>query len=428
MWYRVNRYIYFLLLLCLFHAPETRGQGRNDTTVVITDTTNIDALFRKARDLSRDGNYAQAKRIMIKILERKPNYYEVRTMLGRTYAWDKQYDLARTELSRVLIEKENDYDALNALFDVEFWTESYSVAEDYLKVALGYYPTSDELLLKKAKLEIRLDEKNAAALTLRRVLDLYPGNKEAIRMMNTLSGRKLNNNLTFSALIDLFDNYSKRTPQQQYYAEYSRNFNFGSLIGRITYGDRFHKSGYLYEIESYPHITKSTYLDLLVGWSASEIFPESKFGIEVFQKIGRGFEFSGGVRSLRFTNVTNVWTTSISSYVKDYWLSVRAFITPKDQEEIIRKQTSVTILGYIRRYLGDSENYIGVRGGRGTSADENLYYNVLGYPTVQFAGEFQRRAFGNWLFKVDFTFARESPNKGVYTERYTTQVALKTRF
>ena len=144
----------FFCFFCLLYTSQVNGQGRSDTTVTINDTTNIEALFKKAREFSYDNNHSQARRICLKILERKPNYFEVRTFLGRTYAWEKQYDNARTELSRVLIERENDYEALNALFDVEFWTESYSLAGDYLKVALGYYPTSEELLLKKAKLQI----------------------------------------------------------------------------------------------------------------------------------------------------------------------------------------------------------------------------------------------------------------------------------
>ena len=72
--------------------------------------------------------------------------------MGRTYAWDKRYEEARVEFSRVLIEKEDDIEALGALIDVEMWTENFKVASDYLKIGLGYYPTSEDLMLRKAKL------------------------------------------------------------------------------------------------------------------------------------------------------------------------------------------------------------------------------------------------------------------------------------
>ena len=109
---------FFILFLSGFSLKSSAQTKASDTLVVVTDTTDIDALFKKAREFSYNDNYAQARRICIKILEKKPDYYEVRTFLGRTYAWQKEYDKARTELSRVLIERENDIDALNALFDV----------------------------------------------------------------------------------------------------------------------------------------------------------------------------------------------------------------------------------------------------------------------------------------------------------------------
>src|ERR1043165_213111 len=102
MHFRINYQIYITIFTCLLFAGKVNGQGRaSDTIVVVTDTTNIESLFKKAREYSFDGNYPQARRICIKILEKKPNYFEVRTFLGRTYAWEKQYDNARTELSRV---------------------------------------------------------------------------------------------------------------------------------------------------------------------------------------------------------------------------------------------------------------------------------------------------------------------------------------
>jgi YaiO family outer membrane protein len=430
---RFFRYMFFPFLLCLLTNIRVNGQGKNDTTVVITDTTNIDVLFKKARNLSYDGNYAQAKRILIKILEKKPNYYEVRTMLGRTYAWDKQYDMARTELSRVLIEKENDYEALSALYDVEFWTESYSVAADYLKVALGYYPTSEELLLKKAKLQIKLEEKDEAALTLRRILDLNPGNKEALRLMNSLEGRKLNNYIQLSYLSDLFS--KNKASEQQSTAEYGHNFSFGQVIGRVLYADKFGHEGFAGEIESYPHITKSMYLDLLVGFSDTlGLFPRRKLMGEIYQKLPAGFEISAGVRNLTYKNTSNIYTVSLANYYKDYWFSVRAYITPRDSSDDVKSdKTSGTFQAAIRRYFGSSDNYLGIRAGMGTTpneaqiADKQFTGNVLFYQTSSLGMQFQRRAFGNWIFRIEFTYSHENPAGSPYN-RYSTLLTLKNVF
>ncbi len=428
---RVLRLIFLFLLFCVILPEKSFGQNRSDTVVVITDTTNLDALFKKARDLAYDNNYPQARRICMKILEKKPTYYDVRTFLGRIYAWEKQYDNARTELSRVLIEKENDYEALSALFDVEFWTESYSVANDYLKIALGYYPNSEELLLKKAKLQIKLEEKGDAALTLRRILDLNPGNKEAIRVMNTLEGRKLNNNFQSSYLVDLFD---KRDPQQIFSAQLGRNFSFGSLIARGNWADKFGQRGMQYEIETYTHFTRSTYINALAGFSDLSIFPKERYMAEIYQKLPKGFEFSVGIRFQKFTNFTTSYTGSISNYYKDYYFSIRTFISPKTDSIITSTQLnkiSTTIIANIRMYFGDSDTYFGIKAGRGRSPDESKTLDIAAFlPSYQMGIEYQKRAFGRWLLKADVTYAKENidKEKSRFTRRFSTTITMKTVF
>ncbi|MBP7438344.1 MAG: tetratricopeptide repeat protein, partial [Bacteroidia bacterium] len=134
--------------MLLAFGGKLSAQSKGDTAIVINERTDIDALFKQAREVSFAGNNLQARRILQRILERKPDYYDVRTFLGRTYAWDRQYDNARTELSRVLIDRENDQDALLALIDVEDWSGNPEVANQYLKLGLSYYPTSEALLMK----------------------------------------------------------------------------------------------------------------------------------------------------------------------------------------------------------------------------------------------------------------------------------------
>jgi YaiO family outer membrane protein len=428
---KVIRVFFSVVVIFLFSNLASFAQGRSDTTVVISDTTNLDALFKKARDLAYDRNYAQARRICLKILEKKPNYYEVRTFLGRTYAWDKQYDNARTELSRVLIEKENDYEALNALFDVEFWTESYSVANDYLKIALGYYPTSEELLIKKANLQIKLEEKDDAALTLRRVLDINPGNKEAISIMNSLEGRKLNNNFQTNFQVDLYDD---KNPQQLFYAQIGRNFSFGSLTMRGNLADKFGKQGFQYELESYAHITRKLYTNLLVGFSSSTIFPSEKYLVELYQKLPKGFEVSLGARYMKYSKRSFGYTASLSNYYKDYYFSVRTFISPKTDSTVKTFQldkTSVSVIGTIRTYFGDSDNYLGLKIGSGRSPEEEERLDVaLFLPSYSIGMELQKRAIGRWLIKMDVTFAKENiiKEENRFTRRFSSGVTLKTVF
>ena len=437
---RVNYFfILFSLVLSGFSLQSSAQIKASDTLVVVTDTTDLDVLFKKAREFSYNDNFSQARRICVKILEKKPNYYEVRTFLGRTYTWQKNYDMARTELSRVLIEKENDLDALSALYDVEFWTENYEVANDYLKIALSYYPNSEDLLLKKAKLQMKLDDKGSAAITLRRILDLNPGNKEAIQLMNSLEGKRLNNNFQTSFSVDEFS--FGKNPQEFMTAQVGRNFTFGSLTMRINTANKYEKRGFQYEVESYAHFTKSIYANLFVGYAYDDIFPKEKYGAEFYFKLPAGFEYSAGIRYQKYSASSTYYTTSLGNYYKDYWFNFRAFISPKTDETFASaslKNISLTLIASARKYFGDGDNYLGLKASRGKSPDESAKLDQ-GIQTRSYSGgiEVQKSAFGRWVIKVDCSISKEPLRTTgintenpitIYNNRVTTGITLKTVF
>lgn len=402
----------------------------SDTTVVISDTTDIDKLFKRAREISYAGNHNLARSICTKILEVKPNYYDVRTFIGRTYSWQHQYDNARTEFSRVLIEKENDFDALSALIDVEYWTNNLGIASDYLRIALSNYPVSEELLLKKAKLQLRTEEKESAALTLRRILDLNPGNKDALQMLNGMSESRLSNKFQVSYAVDYFEQRDQHTYASM---EMGRSFIFGSVIYRATYAEKFGNKGLQSEADAYIRFVKSNYLYLNLGFSDSEIFPELRSGVEIFQKLPAGFELSGGYRYLQFKRPgTSIYTASLGNYYRNYWMAFRTYLTPKvslGTENFLQK-TSQTYILHIRRYLSDADNYFGIRTGKGQSPDERKLAEAETPRLDSWSGavEYQRRAFGRWVMKGEVSYANEEIRIGTTQQRISFSVQMKTVF
>lgn len=421
----------FLSLLLWGHSDVFAQSKSTDTLVVVTDTTDIDALFKKARDFSFQGNNAQARRICQKILEKKPGYYDVRTFMGRTYAWDKRYEEARTEFSRVLIEKEDDIEALGALIDVEMWTENFKVASDYLKIALGYYPTSEDLMLRKARLQLRLDLEESASLTLRRILDLNPGNKEALKMLNSMKDSRLSNKFQLSFNTDFFD--KNNSPQKLASGEIGRSFTFGSIAYRATYAERFNTKGLQSEVDGYLRFVKSNYFYLNVGFSDSKIFPEVRAGAEIYQKIPAGFELSGGFRYLQFSNPgTKIYTASLGNYFRNYWFSVRVYLTPKTTIETndFLKKSSQTLILNIRNYFGDADNYFGIRLGQGQSPDERKITDagIQRLKSLQGGIEYQRLAFGRWVIKGDLGYSKEEVRASTFQQRISIGIILKTIF
>ena len=431
-------HLFFMLMLLIWSPGKILAQSKGaDTLVVVTDTTDIDALFKKAREYSFQGNNQQARRICVKILEKKPGYYDVRTFMGRTYAWDKRYDEARVEFSRVLIEKEDDIEALGALIDVEMWTENFKVAADYLKIGLGYYPTSEDLMLRKAKMQMKLDQQESASLTLRRILDLNPGNKEALKMLNSMTANRLSNRFQLAFNTDFIDKES--TPQKLASGEIGRSFAFGSIAYRASYAERFSKKGLQSEVDGYLRFVKSNYFYLNVGFSDSKIFPELRAGAEIYQKIPAGFELSGGFRYLQFSNPgTKIYTASLGNYFRNFWFAARVYLTPKSTIETndFLKKSSQTIILNIRNYFGDADNYVGLRFGKGQSPDERTQFDqssILFLKSIQGGLEYQRLAFGRWVIKGELGYSSEdtrfdSNQKAIKQQRITMGIILKTIF
>jgi len=444
----------------------------SDTVVVISDTTDLDALFSRARTLAYNKEYTQSRRILTAILEAKSDYYDVRTFLGRTYAWEGLYNEARTEFSRVLIEKPDFSEALDALIDVEIWTEQFTIANEYIKIALSYYPTSEKFLMKKVKVSLRQQDKLTASLTLRKILDINPGNREALKMLNETGGLKLNNHFTVGYVVDFFDKQNK--PQQLASFEYGKSFKFGSLNLRANYADKFDDGGWQGELDAYIRFVKGTYAYLNAGYSPSGIFPDYRFGGDIFQKLFAGFEISLGARYLYFdTNdslpinlgiprVTNpdadsfrfvmknpgtlLYTGYIGNYFRNYWFGLRGYYTPKsdlksnDGSLVTTKDASLSLVLNVRYYISDADNYFGVRFNRGRSPDVPSAATVdpttaeIGFietiPLKSYSGtvELQRNAFGKWLVKGEVGYAKEEVARDRYLQRITLNVQLKNIF
>ena len=114
------------------------------------DSLNDVKLFRKARRLAIEGKRDTARAIAHYVLGNNPNYHDMRTLVGRSYAWDQQYDKAR-EIFDDIIKRDSTYvDAYNALADVEIWSKHFDKALSVINNGLGIAPRQPSLLKKKA--------------------------------------------------------------------------------------------------------------------------------------------------------------------------------------------------------------------------------------------------------------------------------------
>ncbi len=181
----------------------------------------------------------------------------------------------------------------------------------------------------------------------------------------------------------------------------SRRTDAGSIIGRVTYANRFATNGVQVEADAYPHLSSRTYAYLNAGYSGSTIFPEWRFGAELFGNLPDAWEASAGFRQLRFGGApVTLLTGSVGKYIGNYWFSVRPFVRQKPSG------TSASGSLTARRYFEDGDHYIGARVSYGNTPSDRLTPDEVNRSNSFSAGVhgstgLARRLLGTWSLGYD---------------------------
>jgi YaiO family outer membrane protein len=240
--------------------------------------------------------------------------------------------------------------------------------------ALETYPTFEDFLYKKASIlnDLKNPAESKAILTV--LLNIDPSHQQGLSLLNSIELQGKIYSIGGTYALDMFS----RTYNPAHYAsiQLSRQNSWGSSIVRFNYANRFNTSGLQSEIDLYPHIANGVYAYLNYGYSNNSIFPTHRAGAEIYSKLPKSMEISGGVRSLNFSSTSNVYiyTGSLGIYFKNYWLSLRPYITPDKNVG-----TSYSAAVSLRRYWQNSENYLEFNVGAGFSPDERRFQSGTGF-------------------------------------------------
>jgi YaiO family outer membrane protein len=363
--------------------------------------------FEQAKDDAFNGQRSKARAICRAILA-KGFDSDVATLMGRTYAWDKQYDSARVVLQNVIVQSPDNSDALSALADVEYWNDRYPQALEYCNRILEKNPENETVKLQKAKILNSAEQYQEAANVLENLLQKNSANNDAIRLLDRVRLELMKNKITINYTYDYFDNAAyKKEPWQLVYLQYARKTSLGTIIGRVNYARRFSTSAVQLEADAYPRIGENDYLYLNYGFSDISVFPRQRGGFEWYHSFPSAFEGSLGGRILHFQGSKRVviYTGSFGKYLGNYWFSLRPFVTPGGTG------TSVSTYLIVRRYFSDPENYVGLRLGVGSSPDERrllLNPGQSAHLKSQSVKVDYNHIFGNrWILNTGAAFARE---------------------
>lgn len=397
---------------------------------------NPDELLRKAQQLAYSNHWKEARDTARLILQINEKNYDARILIGRTYAWEHQYDSARIEIKKVLAIDSSYRDAIDAMIDIEFWSGNLANAINYCDTGLKFYPDDKDFLLKKARILMAMGKENEARSILAELLNINPNGYEVNSMVNNL--KKYHNQVNVDHTFDYY-----RIPSLWRWhmtsLQYQLNSKYGVFIGKLNLGELV-QTGETYlpnlneqfEIEAYPIINPTTYFYADYGYSWRTFFPLHRFGLEPFKTLPDNWEVSGGFRLLVIKQSPSnayipIITGSVGKYFSGNWVSFRPFITFSPNNE-----TSLAAFLFYRHYLGIADNYIGGMAGYGVSPDDK--YNDSGQfehfnsDSYHLRFDVQHRITKRFLFRFMSEFIYEEYLSGIYHFRFVNDLYLMCQF
>jgi YaiO family outer membrane protein len=336
------------------------------------NTMGVDDLFTLAKEKAFNGQRTEARRICTVILAKSPGYADVKILMARTYAWDGNRSEARKLLKEVTAEDPKNIDGYSSLIDVELWDDKPDAAIAEADRILSVYPNNTDILLKKVKALTDLKKEDDALIVLSRVEAIDPGCKPCKEIRESLKAKKFRHTLSASYGIDFYDKVFD--PMHYGLVQFGTKTRVGTVIGRMNYAHRFGSDGIQPEIDYYPGLWKGAYAYLNYGFTTSSLFARHRVGAELYQMLPRSFEASLGLRYLNFGGASDItiYTGSLGWYYKNYWFSLRPYITP-DNGSFSRSLNFTA-----RRYFADANNYIGFTLGAGFSPDQRRIQSNTG--------------------------------------------------
>ena len=320
-----------------------------------------DRAFKVARDLAFNKQRKQAQDTLVFILTKYPDYHDVRSFLASTYSWDGHYKKAKDEFDYILKKAPDRLDTWEAAIKNELYSEAPFNALKMAQSALHYFPNNSEILYLKASAEDGTGNPEEALLTINNLLQENPNHEKALAYKTSLTDKLSLNVIGLKSSVDVYS--ETFDPMQYYLLKYVRQTKYGSIHSKINFSRRFQSNGFQFEVDMYPRITKGLYAYVNFGLSDSFLYPDIRYGAELYKSLPKSFEASLGFRSLKYTSTTNIYTGSVGWYTGNSYWSFRAYVTPGHPGA-----SKSGTLGY-RKYRHDANNYLSINAGMGFSPD-----------------------------------------------------------
>jgi YaiO family outer membrane protein len=254
----------------------------------------------------------------------------------------------------------------------ERYDKDYPMAIRYADDGIKRFPKKNETFhVGKVQSQVAQNNYHEALEAADVALDSFPDNNELKQLKTFLLNQLIVDGLAVGVSIDYFTKLYG--PWLFGFVQYGQQTKIGAVIGRISVADRQTNTdfsrGIQGEVDVYPRLGKKSYMYLNAGYSPSQIFPNFRFGAEVFSMIGNSkFEGSLGLRYLDFlTNQVVMYTGSLGYYWKNEYVSFRPFFI-NDQNG-----WGSTYNFLYRKFFSGKGDYFQLTLGGGVVPDERIF-------------------------------------------------------
>ena len=331
---------------------------------------------------AKNKKFDSVKIICRKILSIDNNYYDASVLLARMKAREQQADSASAIYAEVISEKPGYWDAVDGMIDLGIATGDLDTALYFSKYGLTYHPNDEYFLLKKARVQMLMEDYDGSQRTILQILDRNSSNEKALAMLDQI---KHVNILNYVALDYDFEYFRVPWVRRWHlmHLSYLRKTRYGDLIGKVYFGDLVREneqlfskeSGVAFEVQAYPQFGKGMYGWVSVFYSPStKVFQRWRTAMEFYKSLPWTLEASLGVRYINFLESDGtydglfIYTGSIAKYYKDWWFSLRPYIIPKSFG------TDFNLLFRTRRYINTADNFVSLDLTYGILPDDPIYY------------------------------------------------------
>lgn len=397
----------------------------------LSQKTDVDSLLIDALKDVKGNHYETGLKKTHLGIKLAPDYIDFYLLAGRIHQITKQNDSARYYFDYV-IEKNPAYeDAFLYLINLNLGEKKYIEAEKLADKAIAVHPDKKYFKLKKWNvLQLKNDEKEEYQF-LKNIEPEFPDDQEMKQRIFFLDSKINSDRVGINYSLTSF-NRSNYGPWHLGSLQYIRERSWGSLIGRISYADRFAfgesvANGLQYEAESYIFTGRMNYSYLGFAYSDDLVFPKLRLGYSYFQNFRKGWEADLG---FRFTKAEErefkTGVIGIGKYIGSYWINFRTFIQ-NEKSDFYPAFTLTT-----RYYFDTRFDYLTLIAGYGTSPDERTtlgqFDQRVALDSYRISGGYYRLFGNHYLAGIQTTFNKQEYTPGLKQNELELSLMFQYKF